>query len=305
MSRFDQARRGALLRHYLSRLGAVEPARLLPFEAVKESLDLRHLVDRGRQDVPLDKIVGSLGRAREFDRAFLPRRESSRDRWEGIARLAESPEGFPPVELYQVGDAYFVVDGHHRISYLQSLGTPTVEAQVKEFLTPVPLAPEASLEDVMLKRGLSDFLESTGLVPQDDQELLVTTANGYDRLLDHIVVHRYFRGLEEQREIPWQEAVDSWYQAVYRPVMDALETSNLPASFPHRTPTDLYLFVMDHLAQLKRRYGSGEDMEPEEVVEAFSESRSGRASRGRGAVQRRFRRFWRWLGRVEEGDGAR
>ncbi|MCB1056948.1 MAG: hypothetical protein KDD11_15720, partial [Acidobacteria bacterium] len=197
MSRFDRARRLSRLRRFLNRFGAAEPLRLLPFEEVRKSLKLRHLVDRGIEEVPLEKIIGSLGRALEFDRAFLPRRESSRQRWERLARLADGPVGFPPVDLYQVGDAYFVVDGHHRISVLQSLGAPSVEAHVKEFLTPVPLAPEDSIEGVILRRGQADFLEATGLVPKDERELLVTVGDGYERLLDHISVHRYFRGIEE------------------------------------------------------------------------------------------------------------
>lgn len=294
MSRFDRARRLANLRRFLTRLGALEPARLLPFEEVRDSLKLRHLVDRGVHEVPLDKIVGSLGRASEFDRAFLPRRESSRDRWERIARLTDGPVGFPPVELYQVGDAFFVIDGHHRISVLQSLGAPAVEAHVKEFLTPVPLAPEDSIEAVILRRGQADFLEVTGLVPQGDRELLVSIANGYERLLEHISVHRYFRGIEERREISWKEAVDSWYHQVYRPVIDALEGSRILESFPERTTADLYLFVMEHLQALRDRYGGG-SIVPEAAVDDFSELHA-----PRHRSQARFERFWRWLGWPEE-----
>lgn len=93
-------------------------------------------------------------------------------RWEDVKDLAEGASGFPAVELYQVGDAYFAVDGHHRISVARSLGAPSIEAHVLEFLTPVPLGADASPEDVLQKEGLADFLETTGLVPSSPDEFL-------------------------------------------------------------------------------------------------------------------------------------
>ena len=284
MSPFDAAKLAALMQDLLG-LVAGRPTRLLPFEAVRDSLKLRHLVDRGILEVPLEKIVGTLGRAREFNRVFLPRKESVRDRWQSIERLTEGPEGFPPVELYQVGEAYFVVDGHHRISVLRSLGTPTVEAWVKEFLTPVPLAAEASIEEVLLKRAQADFLEATGLTPREPGELEVTVAGGYERLLEHISGHGYYRGVETGCGLPWSEAVASWYEAVYLPMIGIVRQSGVTEQFPGRTETDLYLFTMDHLHQLRQRYGSNQ-VDPEQAVEDFSERR-------RSTLPARLRHLWR------------
>lgn len=292
MSQFDAARRSALMRDLLEHL-AGRPTRLLPFEAVRDSLKLRHFVDRGILEVPLEHIVGSLGRSREFNRAFLPLKESARDRWQAIERLAEGPEGFPPVELYQVGEAFFVVDGHHRISVLRSLDTPTVEAWVKEFRTPVPLSAEASIEDVLLKRGLADFLEATSLVPAEPGELTVTVAGGYERLLEHISGHGYYRGLETNRALPWSEAVASWYESVYRPMIELIRSSGVVEGFSDRTETDLYLFTMDHLHELRQSYG---EVEPERAVEDFSEHH-------RSTLPAKLRYLWRQRRRTSEGEG--
>ena len=253
MTRFDAARRAAVMNDLLSVVTG-RPLDLLPFDRVRAGLRLKHTVDRGNRDVPLDRIVGTLGREREFNREFLPREEALRERWEEVEELAEGPAGFPAVELYQVGDAYFVVDGHHRVSVARSLGVPTVEAHVKEFLTPVPVAPEASLEDVMLSRSLADFLEATGLVPASPDEFRVTQPDGYERLLEHVTVHRYYRGIETGRALTWGEAVASWYDTVYRPMIAAIRRSGVMAEFPGRTETDLYLFTMDHLHHLRERY---------------------------------------------------
>ena len=253
MTRFDAARRAAVMNDLLSVVTG-RPLDLLPFDRVRAGLRLKHTVDRGNRDVPLDRIVGTLGREREFNREFLPREEALRERWEEVEELAEGPAGFPAVELYQVGDAYFVVDGHHRVSVARSLGVPTVEAHVKEFLTPVPVAPEASLEDVMLSRSLADFLEATGLVPASPDEFRVTQPDGYERLLEHVTVHRYYRGIETGRALTWGEAVASWYDTVYLPVVQPIRERGLLRWFPGRTETDLYLFTMDHLHHLRERY---------------------------------------------------
>ena len=162
MSRFDAARRAALMQDLLRPLRG-QPADLLPFDAVREGLRLGHLLDRGVMEVPLDQIVGSLGRERDFTREFLPRDEALRERWEELEELAVGTAGFPSVELYRVGEAYFVVDGHHRVSVARSLGAPAIEARVQEFLSPVTLSPDESLEEVLAKHNLAEFCEITGL----------------------------------------------------------------------------------------------------------------------------------------------
>lgn len=249
---FDRARLAALFDEALRRLGR-RPAELLPFEEVRTGLRLKWLVDRGFADIPLDAIVGSVGRPREFTRAFLPRQESLRQRWREVEALAEGPSGFPPVDLYRVGEVYFVVDGHHRVSVARALGADTIEAHVKEFVTPVPIGRDESLEEVLLKGSLADFLEVTGLVPSEPDEYRVTVGHGAERLLDHVNVHAYYRGLETGREVPWAEAVASWRDSVFRPMVEAIRSSGVMADFPGRTETDLYLYMMDHLHHLRAR----------------------------------------------------
>lgn len=247
------------------------PADLLPFEEVREHLRLRHFVDRGLREVPLEQIVGSLGRAHEFTRAFLPRDESLRDRWTEVSRLAEGQAGYPPVELYKVGDAYFVVDGHHRVSVARFMEAPTIEARVREFLTPVAIEPDDSIEDIVLDRGLADFLEATGLRPAVPDEFRVTVADGYTRLVDHISVHRWFRGVDTGREASWAEAATSWLETLYRPMIEIIRKSGVLDEFPGRTEADLYLFTMAHLHTLRQRYGP-EQVSAEGAVEDLRET---------------------------------
>jgi hypothetical protein len=166
------------------------------------------------------------------------------------------------------------------------MGASTIEARVKEFTAPVTLPSDASIEDVVARQVLADFLETTGLTPGKDDEFRTTEPNGYERLLDHINVHRHFRGVSERREIPWPEAVLSWRDSVYRPMIERIEASAILEEFPGRTATDLYLFTMDHLHYLRQRYGDA-GARPSRVVEHFRLSR-----RPKKGVVERLRRWW-------------
>ncbi|MGZ5476856.1 MAG: hypothetical protein ACXW29_11735, partial [Thermoanaerobaculia bacterium] len=229
MSEFDEARRAALISDLLRLLRGL-PRDLLRFDNVREKLRLRSVAERGIQEVPLGRIIGSLGREREFNRIFLPREEALRDRWEEVHDMAQGPEGFQSVELYQVGDAYFVIDGHHRVSVARALGAPTIEAHVREFLSDVPIQPEDSIEELVLRRGRADFLEATGIESGPD-DFRVTEPDGYERLLDHISKHRYYLGLEQKRDIGWQDAVLSWRTHVYNPMIEIIRHSGVLEQF--------------------------------------------------------------------------
>jgi hypothetical protein len=106
---------------------------LLSFDDVRRELVANNRLYRGTRVVEVDEIIGSVGRWRDFDRSFLPARASVGQRWKRIDRAFQKGEDLPPVELYEIGDAYFVVDGHHRVSVARYHDVPTVEASVAEF----------------------------------------------------------------------------------------------------------------------------------------------------------------------------
>jgi hypothetical protein len=91
------------------------------------------------QVVLLDQIVGSEGRYQEFDRAFFPRQSRTRNRWISLASASYEQSPLPPVELYQVGAAYFVRDGNHRISVARARGQEFIDAYVTEMELAVPV----------------------------------------------------------------------------------------------------------------------------------------------------------------------
>ena len=266
---FDDARRSAFIRDILG-FFQKRPVDLLRFEEIKERLHLKQLTDRGVQEVPLDRIIGTVGRENEFNRLFLPRDESLRKRWQEIKDLAEGSAGFPPVELYYVKDVFFVVDGHHRVSVARAVGATSIEARVKEFSSPVILGPNASMENVILNTGLVNFLETTGLKQTEPDEYVMTIANGYEKLLDHICGHRYYRGIKKGEEVTYTDAVRSWRRSVYRPMIRIIRKHKVLEQFPGHTETDLYLFTMEHLHYLREQYAP-RDVGRVRAIQSFTE----------------------------------
>jgi hypothetical protein len=139
---FTRARRRARLRAVLARIRREHTSnRLLSFDDVRRELVANNRLHRGTRVVEADQIVGSVGRWDEFDRSFLPARASVGHKWKRIDRAFHRTEDLPPVKLYKLEEAYFVVDGHHRVSVARYQDVPTVEAVVIEFHPKLPTAP--------------------------------------------------------------------------------------------------------------------------------------------------------------------
>jgi hypothetical protein len=242
---------------------------LLRFEEVKQRLRLRDERNTGLQEIPLDKIVGSVGRYRDFTRSFLPRTNAIRSRWQRLDAMARGPSGFPPIEVYKVGDVYFVIDGNHRVSVARQLGAQTIEAYVTELPTPVSIDEATTTDDLIKKEGLADFLRKTHLHQiRPEADLMLTEPGRYNQLLEHISVHRYFMGIDQDRPVSYEEAVASWYDNVYLPLVALIRKYEILEHFPGRTEADLYTWLIKHQEALRLAYG-GEWRTPEETVEDF------------------------------------
>jgi nucleotide-binding universal stress UspA family protein len=252
---FRRARRQAAMEQIMARLTG-KSADLLSYEEVQKKLGVKVKGKQTLKEIPLDAIVGSVGRYADFTRSFLPRQDSDADRWARVKVAQTSLSGLPPVEVYQVGDAYFVLDGNHRVSVARQLGTPTIQAYVTEVRTKVPLSPDTQPDDLILKAEHVDFLERTHLDElRPEADLSVTVPGQYQVLEEHIEVHRYFMGLEQQREIPYEEAVTHFYDEVYLPVVQVIRQRGILRDFPERTEADLYLWVSEHHAELEQELG--------------------------------------------------
>ena len=229
---------------------------LLSYDEIKERLHIGGPIYRGVQTVRVDQIAGSLNRYHEFDRVFLPASEKLADRWQSVNRAFYQDISLPPVVLYKVGDVYFVVDGHHRVSVARRQGQVDIDAEVRECATRVNITADIKPEDLERLEDKVNFLERTSLdslIPEANIEL--TIPDGFYRMLEHIAVHHYFMGIDMQRDISEEEAIKHWYEHVYMPVINVIRETNILKEFPDKTEGDLYLWVLDHQHYLESEEG--------------------------------------------------
>jgi nucleotide-binding universal stress UspA family protein len=249
---FRGARRKASLQFILWAFHLTRrPAELLSYDEVRQKLRAFESSSRKLEDIPLDAIVGSVNRYSDFTRSFLPLQDSDKDRWARVKMGVDRMLGLPPIEAYKVGDAYFVLDGHHRVSVAREMGAQFIEGYVIPVRTRVSVSPEDSPDDIIIKSEYTDFLASTHIDDlRPDANLLVTAPGQYPKLQEHIQVHRYFLGQQRKKDVPFEEAVTDWYDSVYLPVATLIRDRNLLRDFPGRTETDLYLWILEYRSAL-------------------------------------------------------
>lgn len=250
---------------------------LVSYEEVAGRLHARQQIEKGTEMVPLDAIVGSVGRYRDFTRSFMPRAGISQERWARIDAAMNSLEGFPPVDLFKLGEVYFVRDGNHRVSVARANGATHIEAYITEIETDVPLTLDDFERDQwLIKIERKEFLDQTQLDRiRPNHGIAITEPGRYAIMLRHIEVHRYLSDLELERagsdaRLGWEEAVASWYDHVYMPMVQAIRDYELLRNFPNRTEADLYLWIGLHRERLSVGYGLA-PLSPNAAVATFAQ----------------------------------
>ncbi|MBV7336804.1 hypothetical protein KFU94_52955 [Chloroflexi bacterium TSY] len=283
--KFQRSTFRAQLADLLARISG-ESRDLVKFDEVAKRLRARQQIERGIQTVSLKQIVGSVGRYRDFTRRFLPRSGVNQERWTRIDAVMNSLEGLPPVDLYKIGEVYFVKDGNHRISVARANGVTSIEAYVTELPIPTSMPEPLTLDDFardqwILKAEYADFLNRSGLDKiRPEHQIRVTKPGRYENLLRHIEVHRYLYNISVEQQgredfMTWEEAVASWYDKVYMPVVAAIHQFDLLRDFPRRTETDLYVWITQHREKLSLRYELA-PLSPEAAVNTFARTHSER-----------------------------
>ncbi len=252
---FKEARRKAEQQTFLNRVRG-ESNELLSYETVRQAMKAVEGNQTKLKEIPLDVIIGSVGKYSDFTRDFLPLRDTIQDRWANIMEKAIGLEGLPPIEVYKIGDAYFVQDGNHRVSVARQLKATHIQAYVTEVRTRIPLPTDIQPDQLIILAEKNNFFEHTKIDQlRPDADLELTVPGQYPILEEHISVHQYFMGIDERREISYEEAVSHWYDHVYLPVVDVIREHQILDNFPNRTETDLYLWISSHRADLENELG--------------------------------------------------
>jgi hypothetical protein len=273
---YRQARIQGIREDWLNRLRG-KPPDLLPFEAVAGVLrSFQHRQLTELKTIPLDKIVGSVGRYRDFTRSFLPREGIGEQRWARVELMMGGATGLPPIDVYQIGDVYFVADGNHRVSVARANGFKEIDAWVTVIPAVAGIEAGDSLDEAIMKAECAAFLAQTRLSDDcQDIDISFTRPGGYPTLLEHIYTHRYFMGLDfagrEASHITFAEAAADWYDRVYLPIIGAIRRYDLLKRFPGRTASDLYVWASGRMLELSE---AGESPTPDRVAQELSENAS-------------------------------
>lgn len=261
---FRRARRKAALQEVFARFTS-KSFDLLSYEEVSNSLKGRKSAKQELREIPLDAIVGSVGRYKDFTRKFLPLQDSDEGRWARVKAAVMGMTGLPPIEVYQIGDVYFVLDGNHRVSVARQLGTTHIQAYVTEVITKVAISADIQPDDLIVKAEYVDFLDFSRLdMLRPEADMSVTAPGKYHELEKQISKVRDFLSKDGIKDVSDEEAVAYWFDEFYLPVASAIRDRGLLRDFPDRTVTDLYLWVSEHKNSLEKALGW--DIEPEEAA---------------------------------------
>ena len=233
--------------------------RLLNFNEIKSLLRPQGEIYRGMQVVELKNIIGSEGRYRDFNAAFLPKSDHGRSRWESVDKAHLQDVILPPIKLYKVGNYFFVRDGNHRVSVARMQGVEAIDAEVTELKTRYKLDGQKSREELaaqLIGHEKDKFIEQTHL----DQvlslkDLEFSDAGRYDEIVQHINVHKYYLNQNMTEEMSFSDAAVSWYDNVFQPIIQQINADGVMSRFPGRTKADLYLWIVKYWDELKRQYG--------------------------------------------------
>ncbi len=215
---------------------------LLSFQDVQHGLHLHQKLYRGLQEIRLDQIRGSVGRFSDFDAAFMPRKDFMRERWEGVDQAMMQGKT-PPIEVYQVGEIYFVVDGNHRVSVARQHGYETIEAYVTEFVTPIKPTADEGIDEILIEAEQAAFLEKAGESNAEAARVMNFTCSGcYEEVSQQVETYRQQKEFTKDKPYSFEQAFLEWYAEVYDPAIEAIRENDLISQFPERTEADLFVW---------------------------------------------------------------
>lgn len=236
---------------------------MMSFGAVREHLRLGLPHYRGLQEIRLDQIRGSVGRYNDFTSAFLPRKDHMRERWKRVDEIVVAGKA-PPIEVYKVGQAYFVIDGNHRVSAARQHNMETIEANVTEFSTPFEIGPDDDIDKLFIEAERADFLSRVGEANAGKAgDIVFSCAGCYRDLTGQIDAYRLGLEAKEGRPVSASEAFPAWHDEVYSTAIKAIRKEGLLNLFPERTEADLFIWSWQNSEALEEVAEGRQDVSDE------------------------------------------
>lgn len=225
---FSRARRRRALARLSARLRRAEDVNhILPFEEVARALGRVGERRLGEQLIPLDSIIGTVDRSREFDRDFRPTSPRVRERWQRINLAQRKGESMPPIDVYRIGELHFVKDGHHRVSVAHALGHKDISAYVTEVLTQLGADREIRLKDLPLKSHQRLFFERVPLAPEERERIHLSDEWRYAALAEAVEAWGFRTSQARGEELSRRDVAEAWFRDEYQPVVEMLREAQL------------------------------------------------------------------------------
>lgn len=253
-SDFMRARRHQFLAGLAARLrnDSDDVVQSMSFDEVVEALGRRAESYAGTKLIPLDAIVGSVDKVRDFDRRFRPTSARSRERWERLSRASRTGEVIPPIDVYQIGDYYFVRDGHHRVSVARSLKLDVIEARVtliETFLRPVGIEGRGDLELKFWRRLMLQRVPFTG---EARAAVAVDNPPDYGVIAETVEAWATRTMHAEGAYMDKKTMAARWYAEEFAPVIELIEEAGVrgrnerPAAAYLRVACERYRLIREH-----------------------------------------------------------
>ena len=257
---FLRARRHQTLSKLANWLRADSQARdeTLSFTEVIEALGRRGERSLGVQVIPLDQIVGSVDKVRDFDRRFRPTSDRSRRRWEQLAEKSRQGASFPPIDVYKLGNLYFVRDGHHRTSVARAQGTREIEAYVTEIDTVISTDGIGGPRDLEGKNWGLRFLKRVPLTGERRAEINCTDPLGYPRLAEMVEAWACRLMQQEGAFFDQETMARRWFDEEYTPVVAMIDQAGVRGR--EETGADAYMRVAGERYRLIREHDWNTDV---------------------------------------------
>jgi hypothetical protein len=224
---------------------------ILPFDEVVAALGMRGERRLGLQTIRLDSIVGTVDSSRDYDRRFRPTNGRVRERWERLALAQRRGESIPPIDVYRIGDLYFVQDGHHRVSIAIAAGAKTIDAYVTEVLTTVPAAGIRRRGDLLVKDYERLFRSRVPLPEQAYAKITFSDPWSYAELGEAVEAWGCRCMQDDHRFMDRDEIASRWFAEEYRPVVRMLRAAHMIGS---RTEAEAYMRVAAERYRLIRTH---------------------------------------------------
>ncbi len=261
---FNKAHTKAFINE-IQHLLSPEEASLISLNDVKQMIKANAETYVGMKTIPIEKIIGSEGRYKDFDNRFFPKSTHLKNRWQHVDEAAIQAITLPPIKVYELAGVYFVRDGNHRVSVAKMRGTEFIDAEVVSLQSEIKLKKVDSIKDIVrqiINYEKRVFYSETNFGDITDYWCMDFSSTGrYDVIYNHILTHKYYMNQGHKDEVSMEDAIRSWFLNVYLPLVSIIRDKHILHEFPGRTLGDLYVWTVRYWDDLKRKFGDNIPMD--------------------------------------------